>query len=139
LPRATASCTRSSGDSPASSIATSTRWASDCGSIARAAPYRTPRRRSDSTTSATSYDETRQRRDPRGTSSPSAGAVTWDQSARRSTSASRGSPFRVATAASSVPCTPHRGFSPLSVRLTSSPMVDCVASISPSAGSTSRM
>ena len=44
--RATDACTRSSGESPASSILTRTACASRCGSMARPAPYRTPRVRS---------------------------------------------------------------------------------------------
>ena len=57
--RATASCTRSSGESPACSIWSRIAWARRCGSIRRAASYLTPRVRSSCTISATSDTGTR--------------------------------------------------------------------------------
>ena len=105
--RATASCTRSSGESPAASIRSSTACASRCGSIARPAPYRTPRVRSSLTSSSAWYAATRQRCDPRGTTSASFGSCTCDQTARCSTSAIRASPFSTSTAAGTRPGDAH--------------------------------
>ena len=50
--RATAAWTRSSGESPAASIRSSTWWARRCASIVRPASYRTPRARSSATLSS---------------------------------------------------------------------------------------
>ena len=82
--RATEFCTRSSGESPAISILTRIVCASRCGSIARPAPYRTPRVRSSATSSSASYAGTRHRRAPIGTTSPSvAGRDVRPERARR--------------------------------------------------------
>ena len=67
------------------------------------------------------------------------GIVTWDHIARDKTSPSRASPLSVATDAGSSPRIDHFGLISRSDLSASSEIVDCVASTSPSAGSTSRM
>ena len=81
--RATASCTRSSGESPLRSIASSTWWASRCGSIAAAGAVPDARARAARRAArSTSYAGTRQRCAPRGTTSGSVARRTCAATAR---------------------------------------------------------
>ena len=78
--RATASCTRSSGASPARSIRTSTACAIRCGSASRAAPYRMSRSSNSRTISSSSYAG---RASAANRARPSAARWAWSRASAR--------------------------------------------------------